>query len=338
MSSWCGYIDILGAREMARRSPQELTNGLYKLHSALSDHFDVFKNAKCLAFSDGAFFKCKEFEDFLPFIRGVRNQLFQSGVFFRCSYLKGDIIIIDNETKQDGSYIDKKAPSFRSFKFGGDAPVAYQKESEFKGIGCTIQDSPKGNANVISSFFLKWEGGRFYPAKYEDVSFSRYEIGDPENEKEKRGFASEVRILEQILYYCHFSLAQSAQLGSYYLPLLVNVIKSSSLAGVEYNSNRWDAPYAFRRLFGPGQALRVVRDIPGMSLFLLSVFDKLFLDNDEHIQEDAEEKIVRIIMKIKPSAFKNLATVPDYVISPRAKQRLIEARASLDNVRPFSVG
>ena len=64
--SWCGYIDMLGTREMASRSADELNRNLDYFHDALKESFDHFDEGLCSAFSDGAFFVAPHHEAFSP--------------------------------------------------------------------------------------------------------------------------------------------------------------------------------------------------------------------------------------------------------------------------------
>ena len=46
--------------------------------------------------------------------------------------------MMDRETDENGDYLGKIAPRYRSFTFHGSAPQAYQLESEFKGAGVQL--------------------------------------------------------------------------------------------------------------------------------------------------------------------------------------------------------
>ena len=334
---WCGYIDILGARELAKRSPQELNIALDRLHSALGDNFKYFADADCSAFSDGAFFRTSEFSNFFPFYTRVRNQLFQAGIFFRCSYIKGDISFADRETKENGVYANRRPPRFRSFTFGGSAPNAYQKESELKGAGCTIDPQyPKdelSELNIIRTYGVAAKSGRFEPHQFFDVRLSQFEISD-EHETISKNYDDEHQVIDQIVYSAHSSSVDSAKAGSYYLPLLVLAVRSSYFKEISYQNYDWTAPYLFKKLFGKKSIIKALKDVPGLNFLLLTAFDQLYHDFDEKIPEDIERAVVVKLMS-RPSCFKELANVPVFVISPRARRRLIEARAEIDNVKMF---
>lgn len=159
---WSGYIDILGTRDAARTSPQDLQVLLLKFHAALGDFIGDF-DGDCYGFSDGAFFSCEEFESFQGFLVKIRNQLFQASTYFRCSYLPGEIKVDPGE-----SGLAKPGRVFVSYNFSGVAPDAYQADSTFKGVGCVIDVRRQD----ILRFKSLWKMPRIsrtrtgYPSKY----------------------------------------------------------------------------------------------------------------------------------------------------------------------------
>jgi len=104
--------------------------------------------------------------------------LFQHGLFFRCSYIPGDIPMTDTKTDENGRYIEDGPPRFRSFTLSESAPAAYQRESTFKGVGCTIAHGA-GIADLsqtVGSFYLKTDNNRIIAHDYRDFRFSAYEL------------------------------------------------------------------------------------------------------------------------------------------------------------------
>ncbi len=335
MSKWCGYIDLLGTRELASRDPQELITSLDSLHSALADNFSEFRNAKCTAFSDGAFFVTDSYKNFHPFFSKLRNQLYQAGLFFRCSYLPGDIPSFDRETDESGRYISPKPPAFRSFTFSGSAPDAYSRESNFKGVGCIVDGSAQyidGESN-IPNFFVTFDGAKIVLKEFRDIPFSAFEISDPDDDFPDQNYAGEQLILDQIFYACHAALAQSEKIGSYFLPVFVNAIRSSDFSKISIHDGKWmDAPYIFRKIFS-STAIKSIKDIPGLNFIFLAAFNHLHKAFDENIDGKVEGRVLMKMMQ-RPGCFKNLDRVPPYVISPKAKLRLIQLKASAEDVSP----
>lgn len=330
--SWCGYIDILGSRELARRSPHELGVALDSFHSALADNFPTFEEASCVAFSDGAFFRTNAFANFYPFYSRVRNQLFQAGTFFRCSYMQGEIPIIDRET-EDGRYLGAIVPAFRSFTFGGKAPEAYQRESEFKGVGCTIDQAPSDSALglTVKSFYLRDD----QPTAYVDFKYSEYELSAPDEETNNMEYSGQQRLFDSIIYNCHVSLSQSDKVGSYYLPSIVSAVRSSDFSMIDVgDDDRWiDSPYVFNKIFSGNGILKAIKEMPGLNYVLLAAFDHLYSQSSMSISPRVEKRVIAKMMT-RPGCFRNLDRVPSFVISPAAKRRLIELRAEYQNISP----
>ena len=335
--AWCGYIDMLGTRAMASRSAEELIRNLDYFHGALAESFPSFKGGLCSAFSDGAFFVSKDSpSDFHPFFIRIRNMLFQHGLFFRCSYIEGDIPMIDNETDESGVFLTQKAPSFRSFTFSGSAPVAYQCESTFKGIGCTIGKSQgKSLPQTISSFFLKSEGNRTSIVQYTDFSYSEFELIDPQLQDDglesiNRGYPTEQPIVDQTIFSCHTALTQSATVGSYFVPVFVAMIRSSNLEKIEFDNKtgKWsNAPYLFQQLIDGG-ATKALKDLPGLHLLLLATYDKLFRDCDGTPPRSVQDRVIARLMRY-PTCFRNLDQIPEHVISGKARSELVKLRAAI---------
>lgn len=326
---WCGYIDMLGTRALAKRSAQDLLEGLDKFHTALEDAFESFDGGTCIAFSDGAFFKAREFDSFIPFFRRVRNQLFQGGVYFRCSLIKGDIHIIERARSIKGT---KKStlPAFLSLTFAKDAPTAYQKESEFKGIGCII-GTPIEHTDIVPSFFLKNTSGKVEFLKFQDLRYSEFELSEEGGiNKSSKTFPSEIRLFDKLLESCHAALAQSNSLGSYYLAALVSMLRSTDLSRLDFDKEKSEwvhAPYVFRELMNDS-LVRTIRPMPGIHTLFLAFYDHLFHQQQQAIPREAELRVISKLSRI-PGCFKNLDKIPDFVISQKARHRLIEARVAL---------
>jgi hypothetical protein len=330
--TWCGYIDMLGTRAMASRSADELIRNLDYFHGALAENFSFFSNGRCSAFSDGAFFVSHEQTAFQPFYIRVRNMLFQRGLFFRCSYIEGDIPMIDNETNELGRYLSHSPPAFRSFTFSGSAPLAYQYENTFKGIGCTVAKSARGSRpqRTVNSFFLKIDGNRTSVSEYLDFAYSEYELAEPTaNSKESPQVQTvEQPIVDQAVLACHSALTQSAVVGSYFLSVFAAMIRSSTLKNVKFDvsSGEWkDAPYLFRQLVDGG-ATKALKELPGLHLLLLASFEKLYTDCDGTPPKAVQEKVLQRLMR-HSACFRNLDRVPDFVISGRARNELVKLRA-----------
>jgi hypothetical protein len=332
---WCGYIDMLGTRAMASRSSEELIRNLDYFHATLSENFKFFKNGRCSAFSDGAFFVAGEPTAFQPFYQRVRNMLFQRGLFFRCSFIEGDIPMMDHETDESGNYLAKSPPSFRSFTFSGSAPDAYQRESMFKGVGCTVAkaNGEKKLQNTVTSFYLRSDGGKLSAVEYLDFRYSEFELSEPpadtEDDSWTATYAAEQRIVDPTVLACHTALTQSTSVGSYFLPVFVSMIRSSDLSNVTYNvsGGGWEnAPYLFRQLVDGG-ATKALKDLPGLHLLLLACFDKLYRDCDGTPPKAVRERVLHKLMR-HPNCFRNLDRIPDFVISGSARNELVKLRAA----------
>lgn len=323
---------MLGTRNMARRDGKELIANLDNFHSALNDNFELFRGGKCVAFSDGAFFAINEFNSFYDFYIRVRNGLYQAGIFFRCSLIEGDIEIFDRETNEDGGYCYDKPPNFRSFTFGGKAPEAYQCESDFKGIGCYAEikrgvEALVEDGKIVENFFIKSEGNRLSIVKYYDIPFSMYEISSDSDSHIEKKYRHEIRFFREIVMNCHASVSQSKQIGGYYLPIFILAIRSSEFTNISYSDeNGWSAPYIFKEIMDGG-LLKVLKDMNGVHLLLLALFDHLFRQTNGNVNEEIAESVVDKMILI-PKCFQNLEKIPSFVISDMAKKRAVEIKAS----------
>ncbi|WP_158298969.1 hypothetical protein [Sphingomonas psychrotolerans] len=353
---WCGYIDLLGSRDAARHSSQSLLESLDSFHSAIIDAFDEF-DGDCYAFSDGAFFSCADYELALPFIRKMRNQMFQDGKFFRCSFLPGDIGVNIREKKKTAKFFGKLI----SYTFLGKAPEAYQRELNFKGVGCTIDTnvirfsdieenlrtaSPgpsreelinKLNAekdrlrifrseNVVKSFFIDINGKNISAHPIEDFKYTPFEISSYDDDIQQT-CQGEIRIFDQIVSACYSALARSSKVSSYYISAFSSIIRSLDLRDADWNgdSKSWvDTPYAFRELMSEGST-KLLREVPGFHFILLSCFDQLYRAKEGNIPSRQESAIVARLMRV-PLCFRNLDRIPDIVISVPAKNRLVELK------------
>ncbi|WP_157083113.1 hypothetical protein [Novosphingobium lentum] len=354
--SWSGYIDLLGTRDIARLSSQDLQIYLDSFHSALADFIHEF-DGDCFAFSDGAFFTCRKFDSFYPFFIRVRNQLFQADAYFRCSFLPGKIVVDDgNELKI------KPLGTFVTYKFAGVAPEAYQAESVFKGVGGVVDLKKPRHEEVrerlkseksatkkeelsknidslevqfqqdcrkylVDSFYISANGKKVNAVATFDFSYSSFEVGDSEDEGIPQ-YSGQQRLVDSLISSCYSSLARSSKISSYYLSALVSMIRCCDLKKSDWNAKdkSWIlTPYAFRHLMSEG-SLRLLKDVPGFHLVLLTAFDHLYrCKKDNGITVDLENHILSHLLKVG-SCFRDLDSVQDFVISSESKKKLIELK------------
>ena len=343
--SWCGYIDMLGTRAMASRSARELIDNLDYFHSSLSENFNHFERGRCSAFSDGAFFVSPNPAAFKPFYVRVRNMLFQHGIFFRCSYIPGEIPMIDRETDENGRYLEQSPPAFRSFTFSGAAPEAYQRESTFKGVGCIITDGRQlKQHDIVTSFYVRVDGNKTTIHQFFDFRFSNYELSDPHDDKQtgiggQPNYTAEQPLIDQTIIACHSALTQSAEIGTYFISAIASMIRSIDLKRVNYDEAQksWEnAPYIFIQ-FIDGGATKALKELPGLNLLLLACFDKLFCDWDGTPPRAVEDRVLRRLAR-HPSCFRNLDRVPEFVISGEARSALVRLRATDTMTMPAKRG
>lgn len=325
-NTWCGYIDMLATRSIAQRNVQDLRDALSNFHGALDSSFDVFKTGECYAFSDGAFFKCGSFDDFVKFYRRVRNELFQQQLFFRCSLIKGDIHVIDRvDSTRRREAATSKDRKFFSMTFGGDAAQAYQKESEFKGVGCTVESSvsdDRSHPTLTTSFFIAQGSGGVRAIRMTDIKFEAEELDRPAKDP-KRVKPGDWRVFEPIVESCQISISQSERTGAYYSTPLVTAIRSLDLTKVEFENNAWvDTPYVFEEMIS-GHAPRALRHMPGIHFVLLACFDHLFRQKKQMISNSVQQQVLAQLTKF-PQCFRRLDSIPSFVISHAARSRLVK--------------
>ena len=292
--TWCGYIDILGTKELADHALDELKEHLDWFHVALLDNFEKHYPGRCIAASDGAFFENSKKDDFFPYYRRVRNRLFDKGVFFKCSYIPGGIEFIREQIPQ--KVPDNEEPRFFSLNFSDKAAQAYQSEARLKGIGCAVEgykEKSEAPDNIIVNFFVAKEGVKYTVKKFEDFRFSKFEVGDSD---EKFDWEGEQRLLDKIFYHTSLVSMDSEYAASKYVPLIVNAIRSSDFSNITLSGDRWDhAPYVLRRIIGTKSVLKGFSRLPGSKYIVLSLYDQYFSDNQGELFDDVERKIVRFI-------------------------------------------
>lgn len=328
MEPWCGYIDMLATREIAKTSPQYLASALDSLHSALYDAFPSFEGAQCAAFSDGAFLSAQTFEAFPPFLRRVRNQLFQAGYFFRCSWIPGRIEV---HKREFGSSDPGPLPPYFSLTFGRDAPEAYQRESLLHGIGCIVDSAVRKQAKFetecVVSFYVEKESKPLRAVPFIDIKFSEYEMSAGDGSVPKT-FASEQCLFDRLIAACHKAHTQSDSIANYYIPPIATAIRSVDVSEADYReSGEWvNLPYVYQELLSGGVA-RALRGLPAVSMLYLAMFDHLYLSHGEAIPPRIEKLALRQMVKV-PGTFRNLNRVPMGVISESARSRLIELKVA----------
>jgi len=247
-------------------------------------------------------------------------------------------------------YISPSAPHFRSFTFHGDAPKAYQIESEFKGAGCTIrfrediselrkireelQEHTTDTAPpdfiderlLVESFYLRLDRGRQEVFSSVDFRYSNDELSPHRNSASPVIF----HIFDQVVNSCYEGLSQSRIVGSYFLPILVSAIRSCDLSKLDYDPiSGWkNAPYVFEEIISGGVS-SVLKTMPGLNLLLLATWDHAFSQKSGNVPDAVQSEILRRLSTV-PSCFRNLDQVPSFVISEKARHKLVKLRATWD--------
>lgn len=321
--TWCGYIDIVGTKEAAAAGLSDVRSHLGDFHSALFDHFDYFTDGTCIAASDGAFIESKDMNGFYDFYRRVRNTLFERGIFFKCSFIPGKIRFEEREIKRPEGSPEGKVV-FKSLEFSDQASSAFQTESALKGIGCWVKSKGELPKNTIVNFMVVKNAGKIDVVKFDDFSFSKFEIGSSDDGFEP-AWAQEARIIDTIFYHCHASIVNSDNFAMKYLPLFVNAVRSADLRDLKFDSGKWEhAPYIVQKLVGPKASLKAISRVPGLRFLLLALFDEFYSQNDGEFEESAENAFIRLL-SARNDCVTNLNTVPDFVLRPRARMHLLDA-------------
>jgi|GEM_PF-5733004 len=317
--TWCGYIDVLGTREAAALGLSDVRAHLRHFHSALYDNFEAFTEGRCIAASDGAFFETSGINNFYPYYRRVRNTLFERGIFLKCSFVAGGIRFEEKQKiNGDGAVV------FKSLEFSDQASLAFQTESSLKGIGCWIKVTEARPENTVVNFMVVKESGRFTVEKFEDFSFSRYEVGAPES-REGAGWKTEAKLVDSIFYHCHYALVNSDNFAVKYVPLFVNAIRSSDFRDLSYENGSWqNAPYILRKLLASKSTTGAILRIPGAKFILLSLYDEYYAQNFGELKKSAEEQVLQLLLA-RADCTTNLNSVPDFVLRPEARTHLLEA-------------
>ncbi len=331
---YCGYIDILGTKSLADHAIDDLRTQMEWFHNSLQDFFAEYHNGRCIAASDGAFYENENVDDFYPYYKRVRNFLFDKDVFFKCSYIPGSIGF---RPRQIDSVDPNEKPRFLSLNFSNQSSQAYRAEARLKGIGCSVEGfgkSPKEKPNhTVSNFFLEKDGNKFRPIEFRDFAFSKFEVSGPDEEQPE--WPGEQRLIEKIFFNISLTSMESDYIASKYIPLLINAIRSSDFENARASDRAWEeAPYVLKRIVSSRSPISGFTRLPGIRFVVLTLYDKIFSDNDDGIQEEAENRLVRFIARRKDCQT-NLGAVPNFVLKPNAKKRLIR---KLTEYRGISAG
>ena len=332
--SWCGYIDVLGTKELADSDLNELRLHMERFHTALKDNYPFYRNGTCVAASDGAFFHNPKFSEFYPFFSRVRNVLIDHGVFFKASYIPGHIEVDGEKVKSESN----AAAYLHSLNFSGSASEAYQAEARLRGIGCAVTPPDRVPSQLIANIDIRKEGSKIVATKFYDFKLSTYEVGSPtalgdgDGHSAKQSYGYEQRLVDRIFFYASLASINSDSVSAKYASLLVNVIRSSNFKGLRVKHGSWDrAPYILRRIVDPRSGTKGFTKLPGLKFVLLTLYDEMHQSSAGALSTDVEDKVVRFISRRKDCQ-SNLGDVPPYVLSPSSRSAYVKALARLRGV------
>lgn len=340
--TWCGFIDLLGTKESANASEGKLRQGLSDLHSTLRDNFDLLDDGVCFAFSDGAFFQSASLSNFANFYRSVRQQLFSNGHFFKCAVTRGDLTLDTSYTHGQG-LAPLSESRFVSIRFGGAAPRAFLAQDRFKGVGAIIAD-PVGSDSIekesfVRSFFFASDQPSSVK-QYLDIRFTPNETGlpsasDDEVPWEDRPVGdtedSAHSFLDIFLQEFSKAKSRSKRYGRYYLPTLAAMVRSLDFSNIDYDGNEWHgAPFLFEKLLVDKGFDSSYSDIKGLSFLYWTVVDELMMQRAD-LNERSKNELLICLLK-RRSTFKEIDSIPDFILSSDVREDLLSRKGKLDSV------
>lgn len=317
MSNIVGFIDLLATKESSRISQSKVGEAVKEFLGCLLVNQVRLEGCdyeiKCL--SDSAFFQLPLSREAFDYLQGVRKDLFDRGIYFKCALVGGKLESAEIDAAfLSGMIAEKSMPassggksvhdlarelaaSFSGFYFSNSAIDAYELHEAFKGIGFILGDDVAefGADRVVKSvYYLDTKLEKH--VRFFDISFdnemelgagapeeadAEQELPDLTQSGADEQFTSSVgwTYISTFLRSMQIATIKNKSYSRYYLPTLISMARSCSFTRVQLEEGKLvAAPAIYQKLVTHNHLGRMKPRPQGLNRVLMALLDKVLSD------------------------------------------------------------
>lgn len=234
--SYIAYLDLLGTKSFCEEEKLYYENIKIFCDSVntLSPIFE--SDGKIGIFSDCIYIECSHLDKILDFLTRLRRMLMGNNLFFNAALSNGTLGVESIESLS-------KTNMFGVRFTNKEIASIYCKQVAFRGVGIWVDPKIVEKVNsqtpyrtVLSIFYSKEENNgstSFTPTQYYDIPLF------PENSTSSISFSDDRKqeVLSIILKTLYTSHCKSPKFSSYYVSLIVNIIRCCDMNCISWNQS-----------------------------------------------------------------------------------------------------
>lgn len=228
--SYIAYLDLLGTKgfceeeDIYYRNINRFSTAVELLSPIIGD------TGRIGIFSDCVYIECSQIDKILHFLTELRLMLIGDELFFNAALTEGELGVESiNASKKDAEVAESNifGVRFTNKEIAG----IYCKQTAFRGVGIWIDPQleeivKESNYEIVKSIYFRKENRsgcvRFEPNEYLDISLFGNNMNDDSFTLSRKKL-----ILSIIIKTIYTSHCKSRNYSSYYVSLLINIIRSS---------------------------------------------------------------------------------------------------------------
>lgn len=323
--SFIAYLDLLGTKNAS--SDRDLyQSNIDNFTNVIEGYAPYLDNVGEIGmFSDCLYIQCSDLPKILYFLSVLRRALIGNNLFFNAAISKGHLATtpfdFQTPTKNNTLY----GISFKS----GDIADIYYKQMKFRGTGiwvdnCIVDEyKDDGFYQFVESFYFakseKDNEDKYTAVKYYDIPLFMKDDNDLETQR---------KWLYAIFKAIYVSHRKSIRYSSYYIPLLVNILRTCDLSNLKWNNSKAtfeNAPINFSLMYNfLVQCNKYMDDLVGLADLCFSLIDVLY--NTSNVQNNIEaitHKIMSDFTCINEKNIRNLNSIPKHPFTNLNHQKFI---------------
>lgn len=304
---YCGFLDLVGTKNLATESPDEYYEALLKFQLHVADIAHRLESGNLYFLSDSVFFESDTARGFLDFFRELRLRLFRERFYFKAAISASKSGLEAREAQNQllvGHAAIVHSVRVHGHHFGRMAVTLYQLQERLKGIGTVLDDKAKRALRTETVWSCHLPIANSHSAHlFRDVRFTRDE--------------ATVGNLRGAIRTAFDAKIRSRKLGRYYISLFVSWIQS-----IDFREGDGAEIEEVVSAFVDGLFDRMFSDLAGIEYVYLTLFSKIS-ENPGLVPERSHRQVVGFLRR-RRRVLGRLEAFPKEILSVSARRRIVD--------------
>ena len=306
------FVDVLGTTYYAQTDKIRYRENLIAFKDALTKHASLLKGiGQVYFFSDCAYLSCTKPPKLIDYLTEVRGALLLQHIYLQAAVESGSL----SPTSADDDIV-------LGTIFGADVAGVYARQHALKGAAIRVSDGLVASKTVPLSVCVK---SCHLPNPNNSVPDCFWDIRYPPKDIDRLQ-------LEYILADCLKAKSVRRSAGTYYISILVSMIRSADWRSVNLEKksgeNRTGARYLYDMLIY-SEFNRHFGDLRGSEFIYFALLDETY----KQCEEKPICNLVREYLSMRPRLLRRIEAVPDALLSNRHRDKFLDYTLKWSNER-----